>query len=480
MSANEHPMQHAKIGHECGEFPELKRLKYFYGQLLGAHDFQIEQNYFREKLKLHNRCLHGYGTVCGLKVAPEPAEKSCESEEEAERRKLEEYCERLNQEKAEALKQADAQQKVEDLDRELEALRRALEKHPPHCHEKESVAKVRIECGLALDCEGNELILRRSLTVDLWDYLEPAERKKIIDHGAATLYLSLCYCELPMEPMRPVVPDACGAASGCMPGKLLDAVRVRVTTQCPEPDTRCQTCCEPCADPCLLLARIDCFKPGESPKAEHIHNEVRRLVEGPYRHATITGVNWVHGGAYNQDDAATILGSRDGSSHGLKVRFSRPVLVSSLTRGVVDVWVIQGGQTRSSDIYSLEGEFVDLPAGKTTTEFRYRYMGDEKLDHGDRVLVIIRTAFILDECCRPVDGAHVGGRVALIHDHDPYDQSSPYHEPISFADCPMPPPAYGPWTSGTGHPGANFESWFYVIKAAYKSGQPPRAKEQQT
>src|ERR1044071_39637 len=57
--------------------PDLKRINYFYGQMLGVADFQTEQHYFREKLKLHNRCLHGYGVVCGLKVVPEPYEESC-------------------------------------------------------------------------------------------------------------------------------------------------------------------------------------------------------------------------------------------------------------------------------------------------------------------------------------------------------------------------------------------------------------------
>src|SRR5687767_4724570 len=52
----------------CASLPDFKRLNYFYGQLLGVADFQTEQNFFREKLKLHNRCLHGYGVICGLKV----------------------------------------------------------------------------------------------------------------------------------------------------------------------------------------------------------------------------------------------------------------------------------------------------------------------------------------------------------------------------------------------------------------------------
>src|SRR5258705_1819179 len=52
--------------------PDFTRLRYFHGQMLVAHDLQTEQDYFREKLKLLNRGLEGYGTVCGLKVMHVP------------------------------------------------------------------------------------------------------------------------------------------------------------------------------------------------------------------------------------------------------------------------------------------------------------------------------------------------------------------------------------------------------------------------
>src|SRR5215813_7968729 len=64
-------------GASCTHVPELMRLKYFHGQMLSANDFQTEQHYFLEKMKLHNRCLHGYGSVCGLAVMPEPIGEDC-------------------------------------------------------------------------------------------------------------------------------------------------------------------------------------------------------------------------------------------------------------------------------------------------------------------------------------------------------------------------------------------------------------------
>jgi hypothetical protein len=46
----------------------LKRVNYFAGKMLTPEDFQTEQQYFKDRMKLHNRFLHGYGIVSGLGV----------------------------------------------------------------------------------------------------------------------------------------------------------------------------------------------------------------------------------------------------------------------------------------------------------------------------------------------------------------------------------------------------------------------------
>jgi hypothetical protein len=46
----------------------LQRPSYFTGQLLTAADLVAEQDYHREKQRLHNRHLHGWGIVSGLDV----------------------------------------------------------------------------------------------------------------------------------------------------------------------------------------------------------------------------------------------------------------------------------------------------------------------------------------------------------------------------------------------------------------------------
>jgi hypothetical protein len=50
----------------------LERPRYFSGQLLGADDFQLEQDYFRARLRRLNRALLGFGVVSGLGVSVQP------------------------------------------------------------------------------------------------------------------------------------------------------------------------------------------------------------------------------------------------------------------------------------------------------------------------------------------------------------------------------------------------------------------------
>ncbi len=65
--------------HDCRhhEVATLERVRHFPRQLLTVDDMDTDQDYFREKLRRHNRFLHGWGVVCGLEVLPAPAEDAC-------------------------------------------------------------------------------------------------------------------------------------------------------------------------------------------------------------------------------------------------------------------------------------------------------------------------------------------------------------------------------------------------------------------
>jgi hypothetical protein len=52
------------------ELKSFSHPRYFYGQRLDVRHFEGEQDYFKRKLWLLNRLVHGYGVVCGLDVQP--------------------------------------------------------------------------------------------------------------------------------------------------------------------------------------------------------------------------------------------------------------------------------------------------------------------------------------------------------------------------------------------------------------------------
>jgi hypothetical protein len=56
--------------HECLDGGLLERPRYFPRQLITSTDLTLEATYFRDKLRRHNRLLHGWGVVCGLLVCP--------------------------------------------------------------------------------------------------------------------------------------------------------------------------------------------------------------------------------------------------------------------------------------------------------------------------------------------------------------------------------------------------------------------------
>lgn len=445
-----------QIPSPCSDVPQFDRLTYFYGQMLHARDLQLEQAYFREKLKLHNRCLHGWGVVCGLEVTPPPSDPTCEPVTDVRRDAIDKKIQELRQQFTNATDPA----KKKAIEAEIERLQQEKERLPPpaDCSPAESRTKVQISCGLAIDCEGNEIVVRQPMLVDLWSALSPEDRTRLDAGEKDSLYVAVCWRECPVDPVRPVIPDACGATAECLYGKMRDSVSVVVTLDGDRwKDTRCETCCEDCGECCVLLARIDGFAKGQPLPAGAIHQEVRRPIS-LYQATTVVGVNWVQGGTYTPDQVDTLVGSLSDKTGGLTLKLSRPIRTETLVPGVMDVWVIEGGKGRSAGIYNKAGA-IDVPATPTTDTIVFRDDTGESLNDGDRVIVTLRASFLLDECCRPVDGANVGGRVPLLPDSPPVTTTP------SLTGCAVPPGGIGPWTSGAGAGAASFESWFYVQKS---------------
>lgn len=405
-------------GAEEFDAPPLRRLRYFHGQMLGARDFQREQDYHREKLKLRMRALLGYGVVCGLHVEPAPRD--------------EDDCPPDSGEDT-----PPAEQSGEE---------------PRHTRRR---AKVTISPGLGVDCDGNEVVVRGGCAIDLWKALPPHER------DTDTVWIGIEYAERPVEPTRAVYNDACADTGDCEFGWTEECYTVRVTGCEPPEDERCDTCCSACEHTVLWLARIDCPDWYEPVRRNQIHMNVRRPF-GRHVPTVITGINWIHGHTYTIDEAKALLGTQD-EAGGLVVRFSSGVRTDTLRPGVVELQVIEGGSGRNASTWYMGGRFAepdtenaeqDAGCGEFTDQFRYRQTTRETLQDGDRLLITVRAAFLLDRCCRPVDGTHVGGRVPTIDHHTTRS--------AAHGGCDLPPSGIGPWTSGTGAGGDVFESWFFV------------------
>jgi hypothetical protein len=168
----------------------------------------------------------------------------------------------------------------------------------------------------------------------------------------------------------------------------------------------------------------------------------------------ITGINWRHGGTYSANDAQALSGADDGNG-AYEIRFSRPIRVDSIQPGVVELLNFSGGFGEAGTINHLTGEFVDLPSSGFTDRIRYRDTTGERPQRGDRIMIIVRCAFLLDACCRAPDGVHIGGRVPNLTNQSESDGLA----------CRYPPGHPGSaWTSGGGGYGSTFESWIFISR----------------
>jgi WD40 repeat protein len=137
---------HQQIDCIACDLPTQERLNYFTGQFLTQRDFEDEQNYLLGKHRQHNRYLHGYGTVCGLKVVQHPN---------------------------------------------------------PACRDRFVV----IQPGLALDCCGREIVVHEPAYVDLDKALAPQDGGTT--PTGKHLLISLCYSECKTE-FVPALYAECG------------------------------------------------------------------------------------------------------------------------------------------------------------------------------------------------------------------------------------------------------------------------------
>jgi DNA-binding beta-propeller fold protein YncE len=162
---------------EC-EIPQLARNHFFTGKLLVERDFTDEQRFFLGKENRHNQRLHGWGTVCGLKVIEHPN---------------------------------------------------------PACRNQYVV----VEPGTAIDCCGHEILVRDE---EVFDFRNAFRQEWKTQKGANAepdakphkLQICVRYRECTSEPV-PSLFDECGCDdTGCQPNRVLESHAFGVTIDTPD------------------------------------------------------------------------------------------------------------------------------------------------------------------------------------------------------------------------------------------------------
>lgn len=201
----------------------LERPRYFARQLLTPAEMTLEQTYFRDKLRRHNRLLHGWGVVCGAIVCIVP---------------------------------------------------RADGSGPEPW-------KVKVTPGYALGPFGDEIVIDKPRVVDLRspattcatgesqvDEIDPWCSQVFIDRKEGPLYVAVKYKEVICRPVR-VQPNGCGCDdSQCEYSRIRDGYEFGVLNECPDhdpvppkiedlikgPNPKCTECSD---NPWLVLAQVE-------------------------------------------------------------------------------------------------------------------------------------------------------------------------------------------------------------------------------
>ena len=314
-----------------------------------------------------------------------------------------------------------------------------------------------VTAGMASDCCGRLIVLREAYHCRLHRLLGTVEREALL--AGKALYVSIEHVERPVRPTRGLA-DICDPMTSTQYARIRDEARVIVSLEPPK-HRDCDTCLDACPDSRVLLASVRLADPAQ-PATVLVQAELRRLLA---RHelATITGVGWVHGGSYERRQAELLLSS------GFGLRFSRPISVASLQEGVVELVIYEGGAGRRDSLYFKAVDLETKPDATFVTQVHVRASEPEGYQVGDRIHLSVRCDFLLDECCRAVSGAHLGGGV-------PFDKAlargTANHPAVGKLACSSPPDRSGPWRSGNGAEGGVWESWIKVVADGAYGGAP--------
>lgn len=211
------------------EMFSMERVRYFTRQLITPDDLTLEQEYFRNKMRRHNRFLHGWGVVCGCVVRPVVAPGGNNGEP----------------------------------------------------------WMVRITPGYILGPYGDEILIEREVQIDLHKEsfegmaanacaspLDPWCSEVVVERQPGQpLYVAVKYAECKTRPMRIQAGCACDETQ-CEYSRIRDSYAIQVLTECPDSHSNPPEldldelilrenppeCLECPQDPWVVLARVT---PGE-------------------------------------------------------------------------------------------------------------------------------------------------------------------------------------------------------------------------
>ena len=207
----------------------LERPRYFARQLVTPTELNLEAEYFLDRLRRHNRMLHGWGTVCGTQVCRVPTADGSGAEP----------------------------------------------------------WKVKIKPGYLIDGYGNEIAIDAERVVDLrstsvtvpcgapaGEVSDPWCSDVMIDRQGGTVWVAVCHKECLVRPVR-TQPTGCGCDdTSCEYSRYQDGYEVRLLDACPpapqwttelKPGQPIQELIAgpladwlPCPDdPCVVLAAVE-------------------------------------------------------------------------------------------------------------------------------------------------------------------------------------------------------------------------------
>lgn len=357
---------------ECDYIAE-ERNRYFTGKYLTARDFADEQAYFLSRHRLHNRLLHGWGIVCGLKVV----------------------------------------------------------RHPnPDCRKRWVV----VHPGIALDCCGRELIVKCETAFEL--PLPRPEQEQGADQSGGEVMNEQFLLVLRYEEENTEEVPVLYNEGQCDPKRkeanrirekaVLDVVRFKdVEGSCwlnpkGDPDAQCRddcgdelpgpgkSCMTP-ACPCGEVVPLALIKPGDSPYDDfRMDVRGRRYLPTPPEFLThIVHTNWRHGGEVSVEDLNSRMYRR------LEVRFDRKLLPPSGDRtGITPfTFVVQYGGVQH-DLEFLPSEEDPTMEDDCVAVFTidHDYFDRRRSIAGNVIYVTLKCDFILDCHNNPVDGDFLRGR----------------------------------------------------------------------